>query len=83
MNVQGFYNPLRELIHKGVEEGFIMPFNADIITFVDGPESYDAHDTYDWGSAMLAALDSWKGDSVTPLFAGQWSDTNDGNLRAT
>ncbi|KIY63665.1 hypothetical protein CYLTODRAFT_457921 [Cylindrobasidium torrendii FP15055 ss-10] len=83
LNVRGFYDPLRALIKKGVEEGFIMLSNAHIITFVDGPASYDAHDTYDWGSAMLTALEFWKGNDVTALFPGQWNDSSNENLKAT
>lgn len=71
VNVRGFYEPLRLLIQKGVEEGFILPVNETIIVFVDGPSSFDEHDNFDWGTATLQALDAWKWDRVQPLF--KWS----------
>ncbi|TEB35934.1 putative lysine decarboxylase [Coprinellus micaceus] len=49
--------------------------NEDIIVFVEGPSDTALHETYDWGTATLEALDSWKSGEITPLF--DWS-TNEG-----
>jgi hypothetical protein len=38
-----------------------------LITFVDGPPDHADHHSYDWGSAVLDALESWDGDNVFTL----------------
>jgi len=37
INVLGFYEPLRILIHSAIKEGFIEPQNERLVLFVDGP----------------------------------------------
>ena len=67
LNVLGFFDSLRQLIKQGVEEGFIQSYNENLIIFVDGPESLQEHEKYDWGKAALGALDNWARDTK-PLF---------------
>lgn len=62
VNVHGYYDPLRQLIRNGVEEGFIAARNEKLILFVDGPANQDEHETFDWGTAALDALDNWQAD---------------------
>ncbi|TFK76570.1 hypothetical protein BDN72DRAFT_831155 [Pluteus cervinus] len=75
LNVLGFFEPLRQLINNGVEENFIQPYNKDIIVFVDGPESREEHESYDWGRAALKAIDSWEWGGQ-PLY--DWTTPQDG-----
>lgn len=58
-----FYDPLRQLIRNGIDEGFIHPENAALITFVDGPADRNEHGTFDWGKAVLEALETWDGSN--------------------
>jgi len=74
-NVRGFYEPLRLLIRNGIENGFIQPRNESLIVFVDGPESIEEHDTFDWGTASMNALQSWESSDIVPLF--KWTDGQD------
>jgi len=37
VNVLGFYEPLRVLIHSAIKGGFIEPQNERLVLFVDGP----------------------------------------------
>ncbi|KAH7925527.1 hypothetical protein BV22DRAFT_1033899 [Leucogyrophana mollusca] len=76
LNVLSYYSMLRELIRNGVREGFIPPQNERLVIFVDGPEDHAEHETFDWGSAALSALDSWHIDHFAP-FAISWGQ--DGN----
>ena len=83
-NVRGFYEPLRLLIRNGIESGFIQPRNESLIVFVDGPESIEEHDTFDWGTASMNALKSWESSDLVPLF--KWTDgqdSEDGALSAS
>jgi len=59
LNVLGFWDPLRHLIQKAIEDGFVQPRNASLITFVDGPKDYREHETFDWGGGALEALKRW------------------------
>ena len=59
VNVLGFFDPLRSLIQRAISEGFIRPHNEQLVVFVDGPADLSEHQTFDWGSAALAALDGW------------------------
>ena len=59
LNVLGFWNPLRHLLQKAIDDGFVQPRNASLIDFVDGPKDYKKHETFDWGGAALEALRSW------------------------
>jgi hypothetical protein len=74
VNVLGFYDPLRTLIHSAIRDGFIEPANTRLVLFVDGPpnlhpnttaipkedpEWIKAHEEFDWGTAALKALDEW------------------------
>ena len=59
VNVLGFFGPLRSLIQRAISEGFIRPHNEQLVVFVDGPADLSEHQTFDWGSAALAALDGW------------------------
>lgn len=77
INVLGFYDPLRTLIHSAVKDGFIQPQNERLVLFVDGPsvlhstntaakeEWKKAHEEFDWGKAALEALDGWVGDGLS------------------
>jgi len=71
LNVSGFYNPLRDLIHSGIRAGFIQPQNENLIVFVDGPSSYDEHELFDWGGAGIKAIEGWHAGTAVPLY--DWS----------
>lgn len=58
LNVLGFYSPLRALIKGAVASGFIKPINERLVIFIDSPSGIDPAG-FDWGTAALAALDSW------------------------
>ncbi|KAF8528240.1 hypothetical protein BU17DRAFT_81496 [Hysterangium stoloniferum] len=60
LNVMGFYSPLRDLIQAGVRSGFIRPESEGIAIFIDGPSDLREHGSYDWGTAAMDALSSWK-----------------------
>ncbi|KAJ7063530.1 hypothetical protein C8F01DRAFT_1133374 [Mycena amicta] len=68
LNVLGFFDPLRQLIHSSIECGFIKSVSKDLVVFVDGPSSHDEHETYNWGIAALKALDNWKRSADDGLF---------------
>ncbi|TFK42704.1 hypothetical protein BDQ12DRAFT_289355 [Crucibulum laeve] len=80
LNVRRFWEPLRQLIKNSIEEGYIKPSSEHLIVFVDGPESLEEHDTYDWGTAGLKALDEWQSDPEGPLF--NWLTNKDGEVSA-
>ncbi|KAJ7150803.1 hypothetical protein C8R46DRAFT_1305626 [Mycena filopes] len=69
MNVLGYYEPLRQLIRNGLEEGFIPADNESFVIFVNGPEAHSEHEAFNWGAAGLAALASWDRGAAKPLFA--------------
>lgn len=64
LNVLGFYDPLKDLIRSGVKTGFIQPSNEHIVVFIDGPSQHSEHGSYDWGTAAIEALNSWKFSEV-------------------
>jgi hypothetical protein len=76
LNVLSFFDPLRQLIQNGISDGYIRPSNANLIVFVDGPTLHQEHETFDWGSAALHAIQSWTGDDIVGLF--DWTKTKDG-----
>jgi len=69
LNVNGFWNPLRDLVDNAIKESFILEKNRSLATFVDKPA--DASDDFDWGVAALQAIDDWSLPSAGGLF--QWS----------
>ncbi|KDQ59633.1 hypothetical protein JAAARDRAFT_33208 [Jaapia argillacea MUCL 33604] len=76
LNVLSFYDPLRSLVRKGLEAGFIQPQNESLIVFVDGPSDHSDHQSFDWGSAALDAVDTWRREvSSKPQY--DWSKTID------
>ncbi|KAI0052925.1 hypothetical protein FA95DRAFT_1044313 [Auriscalpium vulgare] len=60
VNVLGFYDPLRALIASAISGGFIRQTHDKLVTFVDGPADRTQHETYDWGAAVVDAIDSWQ-----------------------
>ncbi|KAF8628382.1 hypothetical protein AX15_003908 [Amanita polypyramis BW_CC] len=70
-NICGFWDPLRQLINTATGNGYIRPESAKIIAFVDGPANYSEHEDYDWGKAVLDALDDWIEIKGRPMF--DWS----------
>lgn len=78
INVNNFYNPLRQLIQNGVSEGFIRPKNQHLIRYVDGPEDLSLHETFDWGKATLDALDNWQ--AVDAVVFYDWTKRRSGNV---
>ncbi|KAG6854595.1 hypothetical protein C0991_004197 [Blastosporella zonata] len=77
LNVLSFYDPIRQLIENGVNDGYINPQNKKLIVFVDGPSSPDDHETFDWGTAALDAIDKWRGDDFKQIF--NWTTRKDGS----
>lgn len=74
------------MIQNGLSAGFIQPYNARIIIFVDGPEDLELHDDFDWGTEAIKAIDKWtKGEKTVTTH--DWSKTQGveekGNLAAT
>jgi len=78
LNVLSFWDPLRQLIQNGIRGGFIQPKNEQLIVFVDGPSDHHLHESFDWGTAALHALDTWHGDISKPLF--DWSKRTGGRV---
>lgn len=60
LNVNGFYEPLRQQVKLAVKEGFIAPINEALIQFIDLREDDDP--TKDWGKRAVEALEAWKFD---------------------
>ena len=60
--MHSYYEPLRQLVRNGVEEGFILAQNEKLILFVDGPADPAEHDNFDWGKAALEVLDNWQAE---------------------
>ena len=56
----GFYDPLRDLIRAAIRSGFIQPQNEGLVFFIDGPSDLSAHETFDWGTPALNAMDMWQ-----------------------
>jgi len=78
LNVLNYYAPLRAQLVKAAEAGFINAPNIGFITFVDGPPDEAKHADYDWGSAVIEALENWK-----PVewdgYGLDWTRKKDGN----
>ncbi|KAJ7836606.1 hypothetical protein B0H13DRAFT_1626553 [Mycena leptocephala] len=68
LNVLSYFDPLRQLIRNGIEEGFIPAGNENFVIFVNGPDAHAEHETFDWGTAGLSALASWDSGATKPLF---------------
>ncbi|KAG5646699.1 hypothetical protein DXG03_002689 [Asterophora parasitica] len=81
LNVKSFFDPLRQLICNGINEGYINPSNEALILFVDGPASHDEHDTFNWGAAAIEAVENWESDGVKYLF--DWTKRKDGTSSAS
>lgn len=75
-NVLGFWDPLRQLIRHSIQEGFIRDAAENLVVFVDGPANPEEHITFDWGTATLAALDSWNHGHNKPPF--DWAQKMNG-----
>ncbi|KAJ7627718.1 hypothetical protein DFH06DRAFT_1338889 [Mycena polygramma] len=75
LNVLSYFEPLRQLIRNGIEEGFIPADNESFVIFVNGPDAHDEHKTFDWGTAGITALDSWDSGAAKPLFA--WTEKSE------
>ncbi|KAH9939598.1 hypothetical protein B0H21DRAFT_780548 [Amylocystis lapponica] len=60
LNVLGFFDPLRQLVRRAVQEGFIAPTGEHLVRFVEGPPQHDAHEGFDWGKAAIEALHEWR-----------------------
>ncbi|TFY65012.1 hypothetical protein EVJ58_g2225 [Rhodofomes roseus] len=71
INALGFYDPIRDLIRKGVEAGFITATNANLVRFVDGPADHATHEDLDWGKAALDVLENWTFPERTHFY--DWS----------
>jgi hypothetical protein len=72
LNVLSYYEPLRQLIRNGIEEGFIPADNESFVIFVNGPDAHSQHEAFDWGAAGLSALARWDSGAAKPLFA--WTE---------
>ncbi|KAE9398314.1 hypothetical protein BT96DRAFT_994939 [Gymnopus androsaceus JB14] len=88
VNVLNYYDPLRKMIQNALNDGFIQPYNVRLVTFVDGPEDLDEHESYDWGTAALRAIDDWKKGKANAVY--DWTKQNqldgtqaEGNLAVT
>ncbi|KAJ7792130.1 hypothetical protein B0H14DRAFT_2470381 [Mycena olivaceomarginata] len=72
LNVLSYFDPLRQLIRTGIEEGFIPADNESFVIFVEGPDAHAEHERFDWGTAGLSALASWDSAAAKPLF--EWKE---------
>lgn len=53
------------MIQTAVDEGFVQPHNATLISFVNGPgpdASMEEHENFDWGRAAIKVIENWKRD---------------------
>ena len=71
VNVLSYFDPLREMIKRGIKLGFIKDENEHLVRFVDGPEDPDAQVSFDWGLATLEAISGWNAPSRKEQF--DWS----------
>jgi len=78
LNVLSFWEPLRALIRTSIEAGFIRPCGERLVTFIDGPDDPQEHETFDWGKAALEAIESWEQGKNNPLY--DWSTKFDYTL---
>ena len=53
LNTRGFYEPLRALLARSTDEGFMKPEHRDMILFEGDPD------------ALLDALAAWQAPTVT------------------
>jgi hypothetical protein len=67
---------LRQLIRHSSQEGFIRDAAKGLVIFVDGPANKEEHLAFDWGTAVLADLDSWTRGRNNPLF--DWAQKMNG-----
>ena len=82
-NVRGYFEPVRALIQNAIKDGFIKPGNAELIRFVDGPDDHSLHETFDWGTALLEALETWEGDPTLRLPFDWTKPKNGGHEKET
>jgi len=75
LNVLSYFNPLRDMIRRGVELGFIYHQNEHLIQFIDGPPNPEDHVDFDWGRAALEAVEDWKG--VARMNQYNWNNSAD------
>jgi len=78
VNVNGFYNPLHQLIQNGIQEGFIQPKNQHLLRFVNGPDDLSQHESFDWGKAAMEALDNWQ--PVDAVIFYDWTKRQSGDV---
>lgn len=65
LNVHSYWEPIRTMIQTAVDEGFVQPHNAALISFVNGPgpdASMEEHENFDWGRAAIKVIENWKRD---------------------
>lgn len=74
----GYWDPLRLLIKRGIESGFIPSKNERLVTFIDGPADHAAHADYDWGADVARTLEAWMPNPWTG-YDYDWSRTADGH----
>ena len=74
LNILGYYEPIRALVRRGVDEGFIQPGTENFVLFVDGPKDHSDHGDFDWGKAALDVLDNWDYDHES-FYRFDWSNT--------
>lgn len=76
MNVLSYYDAMKVLISNGTDAGFIPTFSHNMVVFVDGPEDLAKHESFDWGTEAIRAIDSWEREpSATFLY--DWSKKAD------
>ncbi|KAF5379889.1 hypothetical protein D9757_007191 [Collybiopsis confluens] len=78
LNVCSYYDPIRNMIQRAIDDGFIQSYNDRLIILVDGPQDLEQHEDYDWGSAALKAVESWRKGEGKPIFT--WTGRMNGNL---
>ncbi|KAF7441128.1 hypothetical protein PC9H_001477 [Pleurotus ostreatus] len=65
LNVHSYWEPIRSMIQTAVDEGFVQPHNAALVSFVNGPgpdASTEEHENFDWGRAAIKVIENWKRD---------------------
>ncbi|KAG8984586.1 hypothetical protein FRB90_005218 [Tulasnella sp. 427] len=77
LNVNGSYEPLRNLIEHAIQEAFIQGNGRRLATLVDPPSGVASID-FDWGQSAIGAIESWGGPESN-LFTwdekGKWGST--------
>ncbi|KAI0792817.1 hypothetical protein C8Q75DRAFT_731407 [Abortiporus biennis] len=79
LNVNSYFEPLRQLVKNGVRDGFIQAKNEQLIQFVDGPSNLAEHGSFDWGKATVEVLDNWNGTAATVHY--DWTKRQGGDVR--